>query len=178
MMKLLLHCCCAPCSIESVKQFQYEYDVTLFWYNPNIHPFTEYKARLNCLKEYASHENIKLFVIDFYGLRYFINNINGDFNGRCNFCYFSRLLSTAKYAKLKGFDAFSTTLLYSPYQNHEKIRSIAQDFSLKFNVFFAYKDIRPFFRIGQDKARKLNLYMQKYCGCIFSEQERYIKKAW
>ena len=87
-----------------------------------------------------------------------------------------RLDKTAQKAKELGFDYFSTTLLISPYQNHEMIYEVAEDMAEKYGVKFLYKDFRPFFREGQKIAMELGMYMQKYCGCIFSEEERYLKK--
>ena len=81
-----------------------------------------------------------------------------------------------KYAKEKGYDAFSTTLLVSIYQNHDAIKQIAEELAKKYNIEFVYRDFREGFREGQAKARELGLYMQKYCGCIFSEEDRYRKQ--
>ena len=81
-----------------------------------------------------------------------------------------------KYAKENGFDTISTTLLVSPYQNHEALIEVAKFMAKKYEVEFLYRDFRVGFREGQNKARELGLYMQKYCGCIFSEEDRYLKK--
>lgn len=96
-------------------------------------------------------------------------------DNRCGYCYLCRLEKTAKYAKENGFDAFSTTLLISPYQDHELLKKTGDMLSKKYGIEFLYKDFRPGFRYGQNKARELGLYMQKYCGCVFSEEERYEK---
>ena len=81
---------------------------------------------------------------------------------------------TAKYAAANGFDSFTTSLLISPYQNHEMIISVGQAMGEKYGVEFLYRDFRPLFRDGQDYAREHGMYMQKYCGCIFSEEDRYM----
>ena len=176
-MEVLLHSCCFVCSIETVEHFKKEgHKLKLFWYNPNIHPYKEYEARLKALKAYAKGKELDLYVNDFYGLRYFIKNLNSEFDNRCSFCYKDRLTNTAKFAKQNGFDAFSTTLLYSPYQDHENIKKIGEQIAKEEGVEFLYKDLRSKFRQGQKKARETGFYMQKYCGCIFSEQERYLKK--
>ena len=86
------------------------------------------------------------------------------------------LEQTAKYAKENGYTHFSTTLLVSPYQNHEALIEVANQMAKKYDVEFLYRDFRVGFREGQAKARELGLYMQKYCGCIFSEEDRYQKK--
>ena len=176
-MKLLLHTCCAPCSIMCIETLRREgIDPVLFWYNPNIHPFKEYKMRKNTLVEYADAINAKLIINNEYGLRKFIEAIFPDFDNRCGYCYRVRLEETAKFAAENGFDAFTSTLFVSPYQNHELLKLTAEAVAEKYGVKFLYRDFRPFFKVGLDKARELQLYMQKYCGCVFSEEERYQKK--
>ena len=176
-MKVLLHTCCAPCSIYCVKKLKEEnVDITSYWYNPNIHPYKEYEARLDCLIEYNKSINVPL-VIDYeYGLRSFCKNVINNVDNRCAYCYTSRLEKAAKYAKEHGFDAFSTTLLYSIYQKHDLIKKIGESLEKKYEIKFLYRDFREGFKLGQDTAREIGLYMQKYCGCIFSEEERYQKK--
>ena len=176
-LKLLLHTCCAPCSIMCIEALRTEnIEPELFWYNPNIHPATEYKARKNTLVEYAKSVNAKLIVNNEYGLRRFITEINSDFDGRCKFCYKMRLEETARYAAENSYTHISTTLLISPYQNHALLKATAVEAAEKYGVEFIYRDFRVYFKEGQEKARNLGLYMQKYCGCIFSEEDRYIKK--
>lgn len=172
-MKLLLHICCSPCSVYPIKILKEEYDITGFFYNTNIHPYIEYKNRLECLKEYSKSINLDVIYSGKYNAKEFISNI--DINNRCNYCYKSRLEETVKYAKDNNYDCFSTTLLVSIYQNHDLIKNICEELSKKYNIKFIYKDFREYFRKGQEEARELNLYMQKYCGCIFSESERYSK---
>ena len=173
--KLLLHTCCAPCLIGTLPSLE-NFDLSCFWYNPNIHPFTEYKSRLGALIYYTSENNINLIIRDYYGLVEFAKNVIYDLNERCVYCYESRIKETAEYAKSNGFDMFSTTLLVSPYQNHEKIRETCGKYAEEYKIKFFYGDFRANFREGQKSARENNIYMQKYCGCIFSEEERYINK--
>lgn len=176
-MKVLMHACCAPCSVECVETLRQEnIEPTALWYNPNIHPVTEYKARKNTLTEYAAGIDMPVLMENEYGLRRFIEGVYPDFDNRCGFCYRIRLEKAASCAKEKGFDAFTTTLLISPYQKHDLIREIAEELAEKYEVPFLYRDFRPLFRQGQEKAREMGLYMQKYCGCIFSEEDRYHKK--
>ena len=184
-MKLLFHCCCAPCSLSCINSLSGE-GITpeLFWYNPNIHPFTEYKSRFDSLVQFAAEKNIRLETADEYGLLLFINAVYNEMeNGpqgtgsRCKLCYQIRLEKTASFAAERGFKAFSTSLLVSPYQYHEAVRLAGQQAAIKYGIEFLYRDFRPLFREGQKQARSLGLYMQKYCGCIFSEQERYLKPA-
>lgn len=175
-MKLLLHTCCAPCSVYCIDSLRKEgIEPTVYWFNPNIHPYMEYKARRDCLKEYTKSINIEAIFEENYGLREFCKNVVSNLENRCKeYCYPVRLEQTAKYAKENGFDTISTTLLVSPYQNHEALIEVAKFMAKKYDVEFLYRDFRVGFREGQNKARELGLYMQKYCGCIFSEEDKYL----
>ena len=181
-MKLLLHCCCAPCTLSCADSLRGEgIEPRLFWYNPNIHPLSEYNARLACLKEFAANEKLKLEMQDEYGLRFFLAAVYRETEGtqlpaRCRICYSLRLEKTASFAAENGYCAFSTSLLISTYQDHDAIRRIGNEAALKYGVDFFYRDFRPLFSESRRKARSLGLYMQKYCGCVFSEEERYAKK--
>lgn len=174
-MKLLLHTCCAPCSVYCIDTLRNEgIEPTVYWFNPNIHPYMEYKARRDCLNEYTKLINVEAIFEDDYGLKEFCKNVIGDLENRCvNYCYKVRLEQTVKYAKEHGYDSFSTTLLVSPYQNHEAIKELGEKLAKEYGIEFVYRDFRVGFREGQRKARELGLYMQKYCGCIFSEEDRY-----
>jgi predicted adenine nucleotide alpha hydrolase (AANH) superfamily ATPase len=152
----------------------------LFWFNPNIHPYTEYRARRDTLFAYAAAQGLEAAGVDDYGLRAFMGAVYGENlsgSSRCAFCYRLRLEKTASYAAENGFDHFSTSLLISPYQDHGALRQAGEEFARRYGIAFLYRDFRPRFREGQAKARELGLYMQKYCGCIFSEEERYVKTA-
>ena len=177
-MKLLLHTCCAPCSVYCIDSLRKEnIEPTVYWFNPNIHPYMEYKARRDCLKEYTKMINVNAIFEENYGLDEFCKNVVNDLNNRCkNYCYYVRLEQTAKYAKENGYTAFSTTLLVSPYQNHDALVEVAKMMAKKYDIEFLYRDFRVGFREGQAKARELGLYMQKYCGCIFSEEMRYYNR--
>lgn len=177
-MNLLLHTCCAPCSVYCIDSLRKEgIEPVSYWYNPNIHPYIEYKTRRDTLKEYSQMENFKLIIEEDYGLDEFCKNVSNDLKNRCkNYCYPVRLEQTAKFARENGFDAFSTTLLVSPYQQHDAIKEIAEQMAKKYGVEFVYRDFRVGFREGQAKARELGLYMQKYCGCVFSEEMRYYNR--
>jgi len=174
--KLLLHTCCAPCSVYCIDTLRKEeIEPTVYWYNPNIHPYMEYKQRRDCLKQYAENINVEAIFEEDYGLREFCKNVIDDLENRCsNYCYKVRMEQTAKYAKEHGYDSFTTTLLVSPYQNHEVLKKVCEEAARKYGVEFLYRDFRPGFREGQAKARELELYMQKYCGCVFSEEDRYL----
>ena len=172
-MKLLMHTCCAPCSIYCIEALRNEnIEPTLYWYNPNIHPYIEYKTRRDTLKEYAKSIKIEAIFEEDYGLNEFCKNVINDIENRCiNYCYKVRIEQTIKYAKENGYDAFTSTLFVSPYQKHEELKKICEDLAKENNIEFVYRDFRIGFREGQNKARELGLYMQKYCGCIFSEQD-------
>ena len=156
-MKLLMHTCCAPCSVYCIDKLREEgIEPTVYWYNPNIHPYTEYKARRDCLKEYTKSKNL---------------------NARCvNYCYPVRLRKTFEYAKEHGYDTVTTTLLYSIYQKHDFIKKLMEQYSKEYGIDFLYRDFRVGFWEGHQKAHDLGLYMQKYCGCVFSEEDRYAKQ--
>ena len=174
-MKLLMHTCCAPCSVYCIDSLRKEnIEPTVYWYNPNIHPYMEYKARRDTLKEYTKSINVEAIFEEEYGLDEFCKNAIGDLKNRCqNYCYKVRLEQTAKFAKEHGFDTISTTLLVSPYQKHEILKEQGEEIAKKYGLNFLYRDFRVGFRKGQNKARELGLYMQKYCGCVFSEESRY-----
>lgn len=171
-MRLLLHACCAPCSVYCIESLRQEgIEPTIYWYNPNIHPYMEYKQRRDTLKEYTKSINMNAIFKEEYGLDEFCKNVINNLQTRCqDYCYKIRLEQTAKYAKENGYDAISTTLLISPYQKHEQLKEIGQQIAKKYRIQFLYRDFRIGFREGQAKARELGMYMQKYCGCIFSEE--------
>ena len=177
MEKVLLHCCCAPCSLSCIDPLREEgIEPVAFWYNPNIHPWKEYQARRDCLLTYAPTIGMEVLVQEDYGLREFVQHVAGDIDGRCTYCYEHRLEETAKFAAANGFEAFTTTLLASVYQRHELIAAAAERFGRQYGVQFLYRDFRPNFRAGNQRVRELGFYMQKYCGCVFSEQDRYQKQ--
>ena len=174
---VLLHCCCAPCSLSCIDPLRAEdIEPTALWYNPNIHPWKEYQARRDCLLDYAPTINMEVRVWEDYGLRDFVGHVAENIDGRCVYCYEHRLRGTAQYAAEHGFSAFTTTLLASLYQDHEGIARAAERLAGEYGVQFLYRDFRPNFRAGNQRARELGFYMQKYCGCVFSEQDRYQKQ--
>ena len=171
-MKLLMHTCCAPCSVYCIDKLREEgIEPTVYWYNPNIHPYTEYKARRDCLKEYTKSINVQAIFEEEYGLDEFCKEAVKNLNARCvNYCYPVRLRKTFEYAKEHGYDTVTTTLLYSIYQKHDFIKQLMEQYSKEYGIDFLYRDFRVGFWEGHQKAHDLGLYMQKYCGCIFSEQ--------
>ena len=175
-MTTLMHICCAPCANQPIEVLRADgIEVAGFWYNPNIHPFTEYRARRNCLRDYAQQIDLKLIEQNDYALRPFVRAVAEDIAHRCGKCYEMRLFEAARQARELGFDSFTSSLFISPYQNHELMKETAQRAAAEYGVEFLYRDFRPYFRAGQERARELGFYMQKYCGCVFSEEERYLK---
>lgn len=175
-MKLLLHCCCGPCSVMPIKLLREDgVDLATFFYNPNIHPYREYKLRRNAFREYMEMERVSFAMLDDYNMEDFLAAVAQRPEARCGYCYRSRLRETARFAAEHGFEAISTSLLVSPYQKHELIRLEGERAAAEFGLEFYYRDFRPYFREGQELARERGLYMQGYCGCIYSEKERYFK---
>lgn len=178
-MKTLLHICCAPCSIIPISVLRDEgHEVTGFFYNPNIHPYGEWSRRLEALRAYAEREGFGLRVLPEYDLEEFLRNtiINPQTPARCAVCYSMRLRRAAREAALAGAQAFSTTLLVSPYQQHDMIKAIGEKAGEEHGVKFLYYDLRPRFREGMARARSLGIYTQQYCGCIYSERDRFERK--
>ena len=177
-MKVLLHVCCANCAIHPFRMLsEREHQVFGYWYNPNIHPFTEYQKRLDALKTLEGRNSLPVFYNDSYDLEKFLKVATLDVENRCRFCYTIRLIKTASFARENGLEAFTTTLLISPHQKHELIRQIGEKIGGDLGIRFLYDDFRPGFYEGKNEARGMGLYSQKYCGCIFSEKERHLKKA-
>jgi predicted adenine nucleotide alpha hydrolase (AANH) superfamily ATPase len=177
-MKLLLHVCCANCAVHPLQTVLDEgHEVFGYWYNPNIHPFAEYQKRLDAVKSLEQKKSFPVFYNDSYDLEKFLKAAIQDVENRCVFCYKIRLIKTANFAHEQHFDGFTTTLLASPHQKHDLIREIGEKIGSDLEIRFFYKDFRPGFYEGKDEGKKLELYSQKYCGCIFSEKERYLKKS-
>jgi predicted adenine nucleotide alpha hydrolase (AANH) superfamily ATPase len=172
--KLLIHICCAPCFIGLQKPLQANgWDIHGFWYNHNIHPFLEYNKRLIALQNLATEEDIPLIVKAEYDLEKFLRNSAFRESTRCFSCYYERLKYCVIVAKKGNFDAFSTTLLYSKYQNHQMIKEICQALSQEYKIDFYYEDFRQYWQEGIELSKARGLYRQQYCGCIYSEHQRY-----
>lgn len=175
-MKLLLHICCARCAIYPIKVLKPYYELVGYYFNPNIQPATEYLLRGESLLEYAKKESIELLIGEYNPYTH-LKSIIDHLDNRCEICYTIRLTETARKARELGFYYFSTTLLSSPYQNHMKIREIGEHIAKDLgDVKFYYEDFRIGWRESQKIADEMKIYKQKYCGCIFSEYERFQKK--
>ncbi|HHY47143.1 MAG TPA: epoxyqueuosine reductase QueH [Firmicutes bacterium] len=173
-MKVLLHTCCAPCTTFCRKSLEEDgMEVTGYFYNPNIHPYKEFERRRDTMKDYAARTGFSVVYHDGYELEDFIRNVVFREAERCRFCYYMRLKKAAEVAKELGADAFSTTLLISPYQKHDLIRATGELVSQEEGIPFLYKDFRSGYRESVRMSRGMGLYRQPYCGCIYSEKERY-----
>ncbi len=146
-----------------------------YFFNPNIHPYQEYQKRLDTVKGYSETSGLEVIYQDDYGLEEFLRNVADHPEERCRYCYTSRLEATAKEARRKRFDRFSTTLLYSIYQKHDVIKEIGERVARDTGVPFYYEDFRKGWKKGLEVSKALGLYRQQYCGCIYSEKERYAK---
>lgn len=153
------------------------YEVTGLFYNPNIHPYLEYKKRLDTLRDYAADVQMKLIVPDDYPMEDFLREVTFRETMRCRYCYFSRLTYAAGIARRGKFDYFTSTLLYSKFQKHEIIRQTAQNIAAAKGPGFLYRDFREGWKEGIDLSKNRGMYRQQYCGCLFSEKERYFKPS-
>lgn len=179
MQKILLHTCCGPCSVYPAEKLKNNFEVFFFWFNPNIHPYREYNLRMGNLSYAAQRLNIQVIYKDEYNLEEFLSGILEKISfekNRCEFCYYYRIREVAKFARENNFDYFSTTILYSIYQDHTLIKKISEELAEEYKVKFYYEDFRKGYKEGVEKSKILGLYRQNYCGCIFSERERYFKK--
>jgi predicted adenine nucleotide alpha hydrolase (AANH) superfamily ATPase len=175
MKRILVHICCAPCFVAPYYHLKEKgnLDVYGFWFNPNIHPYIEYFKRKEAVLKFTKSEDIKMIWKDEYKLDDFLRKAAYRENSRCAQCYFDRLNYAAIIAKKGNFDYFTSTLLYSKYQNHDLIISIAQDLAKKHGVEFYYDDFRKYWQEGIDLSKEKEMYRQQYCGCVYSERDRY-----
>lgn len=186
---LFLHACCAPCSSYVLEYLSDYFEITVFFYNPNITEYEEYIKRKNELKRFIDEKNF----------RYPVKMIDGDYSPdaffeiskgkeelqeggtRCFDCYLLRLERTAQLAKRDNFEFFCTTLSVSPHKNSQKLNEIGNDLSVKYDVKYLFSDFKK--RDGYKRSIELSvqygLYRQNYCGCIYSKaqsEKRYIKE--
>ncbi|MBS3897858.1 MAG: epoxyqueuosine reductase QueH [Dethiobacter sp.] len=177
-MELLLHMCCGPCSTYSCKRFaELGYNLTGFFYNPNVHPYQEYLRRQEALTQFCAEEKIPLQVSADYQPEKYFKRVIDDLESRCLSCYRLRLEETALKAKELAIPYFATTLAISPFQNHELLCREGEKAGERHGVKFIYTDLRTGFRESVNLSRAMGLYRQSYCGCIFSEKERYCKTS-
>lgn len=177
-MKILIHTCCAPCFIYPFNVLKLKgFEIEAFFYNPNIHPLEEYLKRKHQVEVYIGELNIKIHRPS-YDIKEFFRKINQNEEKplRCNLCWQLRLEETARFAKQNNFDFFTTTLLVSPYQDHQVLKEMGEACEKERGVGFFYEDFRGGFREAVLKSKALGMYRQKYCGCLYSEAERFLLK--
>ena len=177
-MKILLHTCCGPCALFPLRQLRTAgHDVTGFFYNHNIHPYQEYARRRDAAIQMAAQEAMPLIINDNYDLEEFLVNVAAEPDKRCSYCYSSRLRATALAAVEGGVEAFTASLLYSRYQKHDEIKKLGEQIGNEYGVEFHYQDFRSGWQEGIRLSKEQGLYRQQYCGCIYSEKERYCQAA-
>ena len=179
-MKLLLHVCCGPCSLVPVRFFlDAGHEITLFFHNPNIQPLTEYLKRRDAACTVAQHFGLPIVCDDAaWNITRWLRSVqnNDEPPGRCHFCCASRVEASYAYAREHGFEGVSTSLLYSIYQPHDAIAAAGRTLADATGIAFVYEDFRKGWQEGIDLSKELELYRQPYCGCVYSEAERYQKK--
>jgi len=150
-------------------------DMMGFFYRHNIHPFQECMKREDTLKQYSQSVDLKVIYQSDYKLEKFLQSIVFREKDRCRYCYYDRLKATALVAKKGKFEGFTTTLLYSKFQNHELIKQTGEAIAKKYGLKFFYHDFREGWKFGIEESKRLEMYRQQYCGCIYSEKDRYYK---
>ena len=176
-MRILLHICCGPCALFPLQQLQKDnHEVHGFFHNPNIHPYKEFRRRIDAVRQMEAATGLSVAIDEQYGLVEYLRRVVFHEQQRCSQCYDMRLEQTAQTAVQQGFDAFTSTLLYSRYQNHSLLKEKGETLAKKLGVDFYYQDFRTGWQQGIDESLRLGLYRQPYCGCIYSEQERYDKQ--
>ncbi|MCM8799989.1 MAG: epoxyqueuosine reductase QueH [Candidatus Omnitrophica bacterium] len=174
-MEILLHICCGVCLIYPFKVLKEKgFKIKGFFYNPNIHPFSEYKKRKETLEELNKELNLEIFYPEYRPQDFFREiNFSEAKEKRCPLCWRLRFKNTAEFAKKNNFKYFSTTLLVSPYQNQERLKEIGNSIAKDLGIEFYYDDFRGGFKEAYTFAKNKDLYCQRYCGCIYSEIERW-----
>ncbi|MFC1593201.1 epoxyqueuosine reductase QueH [Candidatus Omnitrophota bacterium] len=174
MSSVLIHCCCAHCTAYAAHYWrELGYEVSTLWYNPNIHPYTEHQNRLEAMKSLAKEINLPLIVTEGYDMATYFRRVAGHESQRCQYCFRLRLSKTMEITQEMGFSAFTTTLLISPHQKHDLLREIGNELAEEKGTRFLYTDLRKRYSDSRCMTKPLNLYRQQYCGCIYSEWERY-----
>ena len=146
---------------------------TLFFHNPNIHPLLEFRRRAKSVQVLADTERLDVLVDLAYDPKVFLKAVPWDRPERCLACYRLRLAETARVAAERGCTTITTTLLASMHQDHAAVRAVGEEEAAARGLQFLYEDWRPLAAHGHEEAKRRNLYRQQYCGCIFSEEERF-----
>ena len=176
-MRILMHICCGPCAVYPLQQLRLRgHEVMGYFYNPNIHPYQEFRRRIDAVKLFCAQTESAIEIDENYGLIEFLQKVVFHEQDRCSHCYEMRLKQTVQSAAAKGIEAFSTTLLYSKYQNHQRLIDRCEQLAAEYGPRFYYEDFRIGWQQGIDESLRMGLYRQTYCGCVYSEQERYDKQ--
>jgi len=172
--RVLFHVCCGPCFARPGSLLRGEgHEVVAFWYNPNVQPYKEFEARLGAFEEVCQAEDLPAIVDDTYDPeRWLRDALEAD--NRCEACFRDRLTATANLAAEEGFDTFTTTLLASPYQDHELALRVGEEAARVAGIPFLNRDFRDHWKESRKRTFELEVYRQKYCGCILSERDRYL----
>ena len=177
MKNVLVHICCAHCAAYTVEYWKGQgWEVSGYWYNPNIHPFMEHQQRFESTKTLAKEINLPLIIEPEYDMAEYFRRVAGNEQERCRHCFELRLTKIAEVAKANGYEAFTTTLLISPHQKHELIKEIGERVAGRKGVEFLYVDLRKRYSDSRHITKPMDLYRQQYCGCIYSEWERYTQE--
>jgi predicted adenine nucleotide alpha hydrolase (AANH) superfamily ATPase len=173
-LRVLFHVCCGPCFTAVGEALREEgHEVTAFFYNPNVQPYKEFEARLAAFEEVCKAQGFPTIIDRTYDLeRWLAGALEAE--DRCEHCYRDRLGTAARRAREDGFDAFTSTLLASPYQKHELAKAIGEGVAASEGTGFWYRDLRDHWKESRRRTFELGIYRQGYCGCIFSERDRYL----
>jgi predicted adenine nucleotide alpha hydrolase (AANH) superfamily ATPase len=172
--KVLLHICCAHCAAWPVEHWRRQgHEVSGFWYNPNVHPFTEHENRRAAVRDLAQRTGLALIESEGYDMPLWFRRVTGHEDDRCRHCFTLRLEAAARTAKERGYDAFTSTLLISPHQDHALLKTIGEEVAAANGVDFLYADLRKRYSDSRHLTKPMELYRQQYCGCLYSEMERY-----
>jgi predicted adenine nucleotide alpha hydrolase (AANH) superfamily ATPase len=177
MKKVLIHVCCAHCAAYTAEYWRGQgYEAEGLWYNPNIHPYMEHQQRLDSMKSLAKEINLSLIVSPDYDIIEYFRRVAGHETERCRDCFELRLTRTAEIARENGCDGFTTTLLISPHQKHDLIKEVGEKAAEEKGTAFLYADLRKRYSDSRHITKPMNLYRQQYCGCVYSEWERYTQE--
>lgn len=171
--KLLLHICCAPCLIVPAQYLSEDYDITALWYNPNIQPMTEYFKRVDAVRQYTLQTGIACEYIHEYDPVAFFRNVVYHEHARCAWCYAWRLKGVVNFALAHHFDCFSTTLLQSHQQDYDLIIKSGYGLTSGLSMVFLPFNFKDRWREGVVVSKQMSMYRQQYCGCVYSEYDRY-----
>ncbi len=173
-MKLLLHLCCGPCGVYPVRVLREAgHEVRGFFFNPNIHPYQEFARRVQAMEDFAAQAGLPVILERAYDLEEWLRMVAFREAQRCRLCYYLRLSRAARAARGGKFEAFTTTLLYSKFQKHDLIREVGEQAAREVGIPFHYEDFRVGWAEGVAGSKAMGLYRQQYCGCIYSERDRF-----